>query len=399
MTGGASNVTPRNEPLAGVVVLELGSFITGPYAGLLLADLGATVIKIERPEGDPFRAFRGGQYSPNFVGYNRNKRSVKLDLSSASEREAFLQMVDRADVVLENFRPGVLDKLGLGWDVLRERNARLVYCAIAGFPPGSESENRPAFDAIGQAQSGMLNAFLDPANPQVRGPTIADQVAGMYACYGVLGALAGRTHDGGGRRVDVNMVETAMSFMPDFFASYTREGTLMESTTRAAYSHTFAFRCADGEMVGVQLSSPEKFWIALTRAVKAPELASDERFRTRAARIANFDELTTVLRAYFAAEPRDYWLKALVDADVPHSAVRRVDEVLNDPELQRAGTFRKLTHPQMGEVTCIERPVLFDGARAPTRHAPPLLGEHTEEVLRELGIDTALVSAGHTSKN
>ena len=164
MTGGASNVTPRNEPLAGVVVLELGSFITGPYAGLLLADLGATVIKIERPEGDPFRAFRGGQYSPNFVGYNRNKRSVKLDLSSASEREAFLQMVDRADVVLENFRPGVLDKLGLGWDVLRERNARLVYCAIAGFPPGSESENRPAFDAIGQAQSGMLNVFLYSVN-------------------------------------------------------------------------------------------------------------------------------------------------------------------------------------------------------------------------------------------
>ncbi|MBF5007738.1 CoA transferase [Diaphorobacter sp. NR2-3-3-1] len=382
-------MTARTEPLAGVVVLELGSFITGPYAGLLLADLGATVIKIERPEGDPFRSFRGGQYSPNFVAYNRNKRSVKLDLSSPADREVFLAMADQADVVLENFRPGGLDKLGIGCDVLRARNPRLVYCAIAGFPPGSESIDRPAFDAIGQAQSGMLNAFLDPEDPEVRGPTIADQVAGMYACYGILGALAGRAANGEGRRVDVNMAETAMSFMPDFFASFTREGTLMESTTRAAYSHTFAFRCADGELVGVQLSSPEKFWQSFTKALQASELAADERFSNRGARIQNFKVLTEVLRGYFAKQPREYWLKALTDADVPHSAVRRVDEVMADPALQACGTFRTVTHPEMGDVTCIERPVLFDGGREPTRYPPPVLGEHTAEVLRELGIDPA----------
>lgn len=383
----------RPEPLAGVIVLELGSFITGPYAGLLLADLGATVIKIERPEGDPFRAFRNGQYSPNFVGYNRNKRSVMLDLASAAGRDVLLQMAQRADVVLENFRPGVLEKLGLGWETLRARNPRLVYCAIAGFPPGSDSVDRPAFDAIGQAQSGMLNAFLDPANPQVRGPTIADQVAGMYACYGILGALAGRSSQGGGRRVDVNMVETAMSFMPDFFASYTREGTLLESTTRAAYSHSFAFQCADQEMVAVQLSSPEKFWLALTQALEAPQLATDERFRTRALRIQNFEALTQVLRQYFVAKPRAHWLKALAQADVPHSEVRRVDDVVGDPALRACGTFRTLTHPTMGEVTCIERPVLYDGARAPTRYPPPVLGEHTAEVLSELGIDATPLNA------
>lgn len=393
MIGVEANPPQRQEPLSGVVVLELGSFITGPYAGLLLADLGATVIKIERPEGDPFRAFRDGQYSPNFVGYNRNKRSVMLDLASAAGRDVLLQMVERADVVLENFRPGVLEKLGLGWETLRTRNPRLVYCAIAGFPPGSDSVDRPAFDAIGQAQSGMLHSFLDPANPQVRGPTIADQVAGMYACYGILGALAGRSKDGGGRRVDVNMVETAMSFMPDFFASYTREGTLLESTTRAAYSHSFAFQCADHEMVGVQLSSPEKFWIALTQALEAPQLATDARFRTRALRIRHFQELTNVLCEYFAAKPRAHWLKALAQADVPHSEVRRVDEVMSDPALRACGTFRTLNHPTMGDVTCIERPVLYDGARAPTRYPPPVLGEHTAEVLSELGIDATALNA------
>lgn len=393
MSGAQAAHAAGGEPLAGVTVLELGGFITGPYAGLLLADMGASVIKVERPEGDPFRAFRGGQYSPNFVGYNRNKRSVKLDLSSAAGQAVFLQLVDRADVVIENFRPGVMEKLGLGCEVLRARNPGLVYCAIAGFPAGSEGVDRPAFDAIGQAQSGMLDVFLDPANPQVRGPTIADQVAGMYASYGVLGALAGRARSGLGRRVDVNMVESAMSFMPDFFASYTREGTLMASDTRAAYSHTFAFRCADGEMLAIQLSSPEKFWLALTRALQAPELADDERFRTRGQRIQNFQQLTEVLRPRFADQPRGHWLACLTAADVPHSAVRRVDEVLADPVLRQCGAFKTLTHPEMGDVTCIERPVLFDGTRAGTRYPPPLLGEHTQEVLSAWGIDAGPLAA------
>lgn len=388
-SGEASGAPPAREPLDGITVLELGGFITGPYAGLLLADMGADVIKVERPEGDPFRAFRGGQYSPNFVGFNRNKRSVKLDLGSATGRDTFLRLVERADVVIENFRPGVMEKLCLGCEKLRALNPRLVYCAIAGFPPGSENADGPAFDAIGQAQSGMLDVFLDPANPDVRGPTIADQVAGMYASYGILGALAGRTASGVGRRVDVNMVEAAMSFMPDFFASYSREGTLMGSTTRAAYSHTFAFRCADGEMVGIQLSSPEKFWLAMVNALGIAALAADPRFCTRALRIQNFQELTTELRLLFAAQPRTHWLDVLTRADVPHSAIRRVDEVLRDPVLQRGGTFRTLSHPEMGDVTCIERPVLFDGGRAPTRCPPPVLGEHTEEVLREFGIGSA----------
>lgn len=386
MNAGAMGRQPRAEPLDGIVVLELGGFITGPYAGLLLADLGADVIKVERPEGDPFRVFREGFYSPNFVGFNRNKRSMTLDLTTSAGRDAFLALADQADVVIENFRPGVMSKLGLGEETLRERNPRLIYCAISGFPAGSEHADSPAFDTIGQAHSGMLDVFLDPDKPEVRGPTIADQLAGMYACYGVLGALAARASEGVGRRVDVNMVEAAISFMPDFFASYSREQTLMASTTRAAYSHTFAFRCADGALLGVQLSSLEKFWRAFAQAVGASALIDDPRFCSRSLRIRNFEALTEALRPRLLAEPRSHWLTVLSQADVPHAPIRRVDEVLADPALHEAGTFRTLVHPEMGEVTCIERPVRYDGERAATRHPPPALGEHTDAVLREFGI-------------
>ncbi len=375
------------EPLAGIVVLELGGFITAPYAGLLLADLGAEVIKVERPEGDPFRSFRGGSYSPNFVGFNRNKRSVVLDLQKPADRDAFLALATRADVVLENFRPGVMERIGIAWETLRGRNPRLVYCAIRGFPPSRGNADDPAFDVIGQAESGMLHAFLDPDHPEVRGPTIADQLAGMQACQGILGALVARAATGRGCRVDVNMVESAMAFMPDFFASYTRDGTLMQSNTRAAYSHSFAFRCSDGAFLGVQLSSPEKFWQALVAAIGRPDIAADSRFATRTSRIENFEALTAALQASFLMEPMAHWRAALSRADVPCAPVRTVADVVGDASLHRGGSFHKVTHPQMGEVTCVSRPVLYDGGRPLTHHPPPLLGEHTDTVLREFGVD------------
>lgn len=375
------------EPLEDIVVLELGGFITAPYAGLLLADLGADVIKIERPEGDPFRAFRGGSYSPNFVGFNRNKRSACVDMGTAAGRETFARMATQADVVIENFRPGVMERMGLSSQTLLQANPRLVYCAIAGFPPGSPQAQSPAFDLIGQALGGMMHTFLDPESPEVRGPTVADQLAGMYACYGILGALAARAKTGLGRRVDVNMVESAISFMPDFHASYTREGTVMQSTTRASYSHSFAFRCADGELVGIQLSSPEKFWLAFIDAIEMPALGTDTRFRTRMDRIRNFDALRQELAPRFLAKPLAHWLDVLVRADVPHAPVRTVAQVHDDPALAAAGTFHTVRHPEMGDVSCIARPVFYDHARPVTRHAPPVLGEHTESVLRQFGCE------------
>lgn len=366
--------------LNGVTVLELGSFITAPYASLLLADLGADVIKVEPPEGDPFRSFGSGKYSPNFVGYNRNKRSAVIDIKTVDGRAALLELVRGADVLIENFRPGVMERAKLDYDTLRAINPKLVYCSISGFARGGPNRDRPAFDTIGQALGGLLGLSLDPEKPMVRGPTVSDQLAGFYACYGVLGALMGRQATGKGRRVDVNMIEATMSFMPDVFASFTRDGVVMDSRTRAAYSQAYALVCADGKIVGIQLSSPEKFWIGLTEAIDRPDLQDDPRFSSRMQRIRNIEVLNELLAGIFRQRPRSEWLVRLTAADVPHAPVHHIDEVAADPEVLASDSFYDIEHPQMGTIRCLHRPVLFDGERLQGT-CPPVLGEHTEEIL------------------
>ncbi len=371
------------DPLSGITVLELGSFITAPYAALLLADLGANVIKVEPPSGDPFRSFGTGKYSPNFVGYNRNKRSIVVDIKDLSGRKTLQDLVKRSDILIENFRPGVMERSKLGFSTLRKINPRLIYCAISGFNRTGLNSNRPAFDLIGQSVSGMLGLFLDPEHPVVRGPTISDQLAGFYACYGILGALFARTITGKGQRVDINMIEATMSFMPDVFASLTRDNVVMDSRTRAAYSQAYAFVCKDKLVVGLQLSSLDKFWIGLTEAVERPELQADPRFASRMQRIKNSDALNDLLSEVFRKLPRSEWFRRLEQADVPYAPVHRIDEAIRDPEVIANQSFYELRHPKMGKVLCLHRPVLYNGARKRGRY-PPVLGEHTKEILAEV---------------
>ena len=386
------------EVLSGIRVIELGSFITGPYAGLLLADLGADVIKVEPPTGDPFRAFGSGKYSPNFVAYNRGKRSVIIDLTQEAGREQLLELIITADVLIENFRPGVLERFNLGYANLRKINQRLIFCSISGFNRTGENRTRPAFDMIGQSIGGMLGLFLDPKKPIVRGPTISDQLAGFYGCYGILGALFGRIATGKGRRVDVNMVEATMSFMPDVFASYTREKVVMDSRTRPAYSQAYAFACRDNKLVGLQLSSPDKFWQGLVQAIEAPELIQDERFATRMQRIKNYDALTDLLGELFRKRDRDEWMRRLTDADVPHAPINRIDEVFSDPEVRLNDSFYDVEHPSMGRLRCLRRPVLYDGGRPSSGRAPPLLGEHSDAILPSVGPAKRRTQAGRLKK-
>jgi len=274
----------------------------------------------------------------------------------------------------------VMERNGLGYASLRKLNPKLIYCAISGFNRAGPNRDRPAFDMIGQSISGMLGLFLDPQRPLVRGPTVSDQLAGFYACYGVLGALFARQASGKGRRVDVNMIEATMSFMPDVFASFTRDNVVMDSRTRAAYSQAYAFVCEDGKLIGLQLSSLEKFWAALAEAIEKPELLTDPRFCSRMQRIKNCEALNDILADVFRRRSRTEWLSRLERADVPHAPVHRIDEVMDDPEVSFSKSFYELQHPEMGAVRCLHRPVLYDGRRAPGRH-PPVLGEHTDEVL------------------
>lgn len=376
------------EVLKGIGVLDLGTMITAPLAGMMLADLGADVLKVEPPNGDPFRSFRGGLYSPHFVAYNRGKRSIRLDLRSADGRRVFLKLIARADVLLENYRAGVMDRLGLAAEVLRAANPRLIHCSITGFGASGPYRGRPAYDSVGLALSGIASLLLDAEKPEACGPTIPDNVTGMYACYGILGALYERERSGRGRRIEVNMLEASIAFMPDPFANYTRLGIDNDRLTRVASSHSFAFRCADGKLLAVHLSSQTKFWEALLGVLGRPELADDPRFKTRDLRVRHYRELCGLLAETVATRPRAEWMAALEAADVPFAPVQTVPEVINDPQVQHLGTFYEQQHPTEGRCLDIHRPVLIDGERQEVAPAPTL-GEHSATVLAELGYDAS----------
>jgi len=332
-------------PLKGIKVLELGQFIAGPFAGLQLADLGAQVIKIERPGlGDPFREFgvpgrsaRG--YSHHFCAFNRNKLSLTVDLGRPKGQELFRRAASKVDVVVQNYRPGVMKRLGIDYDVLSKLNPRLVYCAIAGFTEDGPYRDQPAYDAVGQAYSGLMGVSVEKEDPRVRGHTITDQVTGMQACSGVLAALYERERTGRGSRVDITMIEASVSFMPDAFTAYTQSGVVLSAQTRAAFSLGFVFNCADDKMVAIQVSSIEKFWRALLAAVERPDIGEDPRFKDRPGRIGNFQALIDVLRPVFAAKPRDFWMQRLAEHDVPGAPVHTIPEVIDDPEVRHLGVF------------------------------------------------------------
>lgn len=378
-------------PLKGIKVLELGQFIAGPFAGLQLADLGAQVIKIERPGlGDPFREFgvpgrsaRG--YSHHFCAFNRNKLSLTVDLGRPKGQELFRRAASKVDVVVQNYRPGVMKRLGIDYDVLSKLNPRLVYCAIAGFTEDGPYRDQPAYDAVGQAYSGLMGVSVEKEDPRVRGHTITDQVTGMQACSGVLAALYERERTGRGSRVDITMIEASVSFMPDAFTAYTQSGVVLSAQTRAAFSLGFVFNCADDKMVAIQVSSIEKFWRALLAAVERPDIGEDPRFKDRPGRIGNFQALIDVLRPVFAAKPRDFWMQKLAEHDVPGAPVHTIPEVIDDPEVRHLGVFHELEHPRYGKLTVQHRPWRINGERESDPLPPPALGEHTEAVLQELG--------------
>ena len=272
------------QALDGIRILDLGNYIAGPFAAMLLADMGAAVVKMENTGGgDPFRKW--GQeprmYSPLFRSYNRNKRSMTLNLRDPEGKEIFLKMAGEADVVIENFRPGVMDRLELGYERLRDLNPRLIYCGISAFGQSGPYRERPGFDTLGQCLSGLLSQIIDPKAPAPPGLAFSDHLGGLFACYGILIALMAREKSGKGQKVETSLMEASMAFIGRSIIQYFATGDVPDVESRGRTAGVYALLAGDGLPFVIHLSHLNKFFVSCAEAIGHPELADDPRFRDR----------------------------------------------------------------------------------------------------------------------
>ena len=373
--------------LEGIRVIEFANYVSGPYAGMLLADFGADVIKVEAPgKGDPFRGWGRVEYSPTFGSVNRNKKGIVLDLKSEEGVTAARALVKTADVVIENFRSGTMEKLGLGYDDLAKDNPGLIYCAITGFGSTGPYASRPGYDTVGQAMSGLLSLLTDMENPNPMGISLSDHLSGMVACNGILTALVARGRTGRGQRVDTSLLESTISFCGENAANYFENGKVPSRATRTHRAQVYAFVAGDGKPLVVHLSSPTKFWEGLTRVVGLPNLLTDERFKTKETRGKNYNALHKVLSDVFATQDRLFWLNKLLQEDVPSAPLNNFDDVFNDPQVQHLEMRKELPHRKLGKVSLIRNGLRMSETPPVIHSASPELGEHTEEILAGLNL-------------
>ncbi len=352
---------------------------------MLLGELGADVVKVERPgSGDPFRSFNGGLYSSHFQAHNRNKRSVALEHNAPGAGQALEALVRQADVLLLNVRPGVEEKIGLGYERLKELNPGLVYCSITGYGSSGPYAERAAYDNVGQSLSGWLSMFHEGRDARVPGPAVSDALTGMFAAMGILAALAERGRTGRGRKVEVSMIESMIAFATEPLGKLFSTGRPLGFYARAAASQSFILTCADGLRIGLHLSSPAKFWEGLVAAIGAPQLL--QKYADRGARVDRYDELARDLADIFSVHPRAHWLALLEAHDVPFAPEHRLQDLADDPQVRHQEIFYSIEHPTQGAVHAAHRPVRFDGDHRSDFLPPPTLGEHTREVLQEVGL-------------
>jgi formyl-CoA transferase len=376
-------------PLQGVTVVDLSRILAGPYCTMMLGDMGAEIIKIEQPgSGDDTRTWgppwAGGE-SAYYLAINRNKRSLTLNLKSARARELLLRLVARADVVIDNFKVGGLDQLGLGWETLHAANPRLVHCSISGYGPDGPYAERPGYDFIAQAMGGLMSVTGEPDRPPLKlGVAAADLTTGMFACIAILAALHHRDETGEGQHLDVSLLESIVAWLANIGSSYLVAG--MEGRRFGnAHPNVVPYRLfeASDKWFVVACGNDRQF-AALSRIVQCPELAEDERFTTNAGRVTNREVLEPLLVSIFTSQPAQSWIDRLLAAGVPAGPVNSVSEVFEDPQVLARQMLIELEHPTIGRLKQSGFPFKFSATPAEARLAPPLLGQHTDELLDEL---------------
>jgi formyl-CoA transferase len=380
--------------LNGVTVLEVADYITGPYAGMLLADMGAEVVKIEKPpRGDPFRGFdrdsgREG-YQTQFLALNRNKKSLTLNLATPEGQEIFRTLASDATVIIENHRPGQMKRWGLEYETIAEQNPGIVYCSISGFGQDGPYRDLPGYDTIGVAMGGLLSLLTNMEAPEPSGFAFADHLTGIFACYGVLGALYSRATTGRGQRVDTSLLQSIVGFVQGSAARYLTTGEVPREVSRPNMAS--AFVAQDGLPFVFHLSSPPKFWEGLTEAIGRPDLREDPRFKRRDDRAQNYDAFHEICQAIFATAPRQHWIDHLRSYDVPCAPLYTIPEVFADPQVQHQGLAVEMSHAQMGNLGLAANPVNLRGTAIRYDAPPPMLGEHTEELLGRSGFDAGQI--------
>jgi len=380
--------------LEGTVVIEVSGHVAGPYAGSLLGDIGCEVIKVELPgEGDTHRGrnpkYEG--YGPSFRALNRNKKSITLDLKNLEGKKILLRLLEKADILLENFRPETRKRLGLDYEELKQLNPRLIHCSISGYGQSGPYRDRPGFDTIGQALSGMLSLVTDLKNPEVVGVSIADHTSGVFAVYGILAALLARHRTGKGQFVDTSLLQVSLAFIESHIADYLNGG---EAVSRENFprGRIYCFIASDERPLVIHLSGHQESWEGLVKAVARTDLLKEPKFATRKDRWEHHYEIVGILRDEFRKQPRNFWLEALDENGVASGPIYTADEVFQDPQVQHMGMPKVIDHPTMGPTRLIGSAVNLSDTPPQFIRPAPLLGEHTDEILSRFGYDREAIA-------
>ena len=376
--------------LEGIKILDLTRYLAGPYCSMILGDLGAEIVKIERPKtGDGSRQwgppFIHGE-SAYFLSINRNKKSVTINLRTKKGCEIVRKMASTYDVLIENYRPGIVEKLGLDYDTLSSTNPQLIYCSISGFGQTGPYREKPSYDIVGQAMGGLMSLTGEENRPPVKiGVAISDIFAGMYAVIGILSALIARKKTGKGQLIDVSLLDGLVSILSHQAGNYLVSGV---DPKRLGSAHPTiapyqAFQAADSYFV-IAVGN-DALWRRFCQGVDLSELVTDSRFTTNPDRVKNRAELTQILNTHFQKKTANEWLSLIENAGVPCGPVLRLSEVFNDPQVLHRKMVQELKHPSAGKIRVVGTPLKLSTTPATIRTPPPILGEHTADILQSLG--------------